>query len=76
MRKASAVKSVGHGKLAAHRERALKKMPPSQYAIFLGISPQRIGMILSHKAPIPTLPEALKLQDRAKIAPKAWITTA
>jgi hypothetical protein len=76
MRKASAVRSVGHGKLAAHRERALKKMPPSKYAVSLGISPQRIGMILSDKAPMPTLPEALKLQDKAKISPKAWITAA
>ena len=67
----------GQQKLAAHRDRALKRgMTRADYARYLALAPQRIGRLLGDGAPPPLLAEALLLQERCKIAPKLWFQPA
>lgn len=62
-------------KLASHRERALKKgVTVKEYAATLGLSPQRIGRLISQESPaIPTLDEALKMHKACRIKPELWL---
>lgn len=62
-------------KLKRHRERAIKQgSTPAAYAEQVGISPQRIGRLISGKeSATPTLAEAVKLHQVCKIKPDLWL---
>lgn len=63
-------------KLTKHRERAIKQgATPASYAQQVGLSPQRIGRLISGKeSAVPTLAEAIQLHRVCKIKPDLWLS--